>query len=792
MRRSIRKPANMPATRAKKSRNATPLSSEAYFRPLVENASDVISIQGADGVIRYISPSVEKALGYAPAEVIGRAIFEFVHPDDLATAVSAFEHRLKTPGAARAASEMRCRHRDGSWRTFQVVGNNCLDHPSIAGIVINLRDITEHKLAERALLASEARLRQITDNMLDVVSQVDLVGTHLYASPSFKKVLGYDPQAMVGTPIYDYVHPDDMAHVLTTIQTAIETRTGAFIEFRFRHSAGHYVWLETTGNFLFDATGELQGAVLAARDVTARRRRERELEAIAAVTASLRVAPARAEMIPVVLDHIQSLLQAEGVALALRDALTGDVLIEKACGQFVSATGKRIPPGEGMISRVIATGKLCVGDSHSPSPVEIDLPDHVQVLVCAPLSARTQTIGALIVGRAQPIGDAEIRLLTAIADIAANAIYRATLHEQTESRMNRLDALATINKAISSSLDLGVTLTILLDQVTLQLRVDAAAVLLLNRHTQTLQYLQGRGLQNNALARMPFGLSEDCAGRVVFERAPLVVPDLANATGAFPVRRLAGENFRAYLAIPLIAKGQVKGVLEIFHRAPLTLDAEWMDFLNTLARDAAIAIDNIELFQGLQQSNSNLMLSYDATLEGWSRALDLRDSVTEGHTQRVVGLTMRLARALQLAEEEFPNLRRGAVLHDIGKIGVPDAILRKPAALVGAEWDIMRKHPVYAYEMLSPIAFLRPALDIPYCHHEHWDGGGYPRGLRGEEIPLSARLFSIVDVWDALRSDRPYRKALPADQVREYIHASANVLFDPKLVDKFLEMVAEE
>jgi PAS domain S-box-containing protein len=190
----------------------------------------------------------------------------------------------------------------------------------------------------------------------------------------------------------------------------------------------------------------------------------------------------------------------------------------------------------------------------------------------------------------------------------------------------------------------------------------------------------------------------------------------------------------------------------------------------------------------LQRAHADLAGAYEATIEGWSNVLDLRDKETEGHTQRVTEATIRLARAMGISEDQIIHIRRGALLHDIGKMAIPDGILQKPAPLTEDEWKEMRRHPEYAYHMLFPIVYLRPALDIPYCHHERWDGTGYPRGLKGEQIPLSARIFSIIDVWDALLSNRPYRKGCSEDAVLEYIQKHSGTSFDPRLVDAFLEL----
>ena len=191
----------------------------------------------------------------------------------------------------------------------------------------------------------------------------------------------------------------------------------------------------------------------------------------------------------------------------------------------------------------------------------------------------------------------------------------------------------------------------------------------------------------------------------------------------------------------------------------------------------------------IDEAHIQLLSAYDATIEGWSRAMDLRDKETEGHTQRVTALTEKLARLAGMGAVDLLNMRRGSLLHDIGKMGVPDSILHKPDKLTDEEWVVMRQHPQHAYDMIQPIEYLRPALDIPYCHHEKWDGSGYPRGLKSEEIPLSARIFAINDVWDAVTSDRPYRLAWDKQKALDYIREQNGRHFDPYVVGLFYKMI---
>ena len=376
--------------------------------------------------------------------------------------------------------------------------------------------------------------------------------------------------------------------------------------------------------------------------------------------------------------------------------------------------------------------------------------------------------------------------------LASDITERKRAEAEIRQHLQQMTALREIDMSIAGSVDLHLTLRTILAHVTQLFDVNAAAILLLNPHTSLLEFAAGHGFRGRDIERSRLYLGEGHAGKAALERSVVHVADLrAEQDESLRTDLLNGEDFISYYAFPLIAKGQVAGVLEVFHRSLLDPGSERLDFLKTLAGQAAIALDSARLFDGLQRSNTELMLAYDATIEGWSRAMDLRDKETEGHTQRVTELTVRLSKAMGIGDEELSHIRRGALLHDIGKIGVPDGILLKPGPLTDEEWAAMKKHPTFAYEMLSPIRYLRLALDIPYCHHERWDGSGYPRGLKGEQIPLTARIFAVVDVWDALTSDRPYRPAWSRKKVLEHIQAGSGSHFDPIAVEQFLGVMGE-
>jgi response regulator RpfG family c-di-GMP phosphodiesterase len=268
--------------------------------------------------------------------------------------------------------------------------------------------------------------------------------------------------------------------------------------------------------------------------------------------------------------------------------------------------------------------------------------------------------------------------------------------------------------------------------------------------------------------------------------------------------RVRGRNaeavrllFTAYADIPSVVSAVNLGEVHRYIAKPwdpeelLAMIRQAAERYDLLAERKRLLTELQAKNRALEEANAELAEAYDSTLEGWSRALELRDQETDGHTRRVTEMTLFLARAMGMSGDELIHVRRGALLHDIGKMAIPDGILLKAGPLSEKEWSVMRHHPTYAHDLLAPIRYLWPAMDIPYCHHERWDGTGYPRGLKGEEIPLAARIFAVVDAWDALRSDRPYHRALPEAEVRSQLRALAGTQFDPKVVEAFLRVLGE-
>lgn len=364
----------------------------------------------------------------------------------------------------------------------------------------------------------------------------------------------------------------------------------------------------------------------------------------------------------------------------------------------------------------------------------------------------------------------------------------AALDAEAEQQIERLRALRAIDSAINVGLELPAVLDVVLEQAVTQLGVDAAAVLLRAPHRPGLEYSRWRGYRWEPEPGLIVGRDSGLSASTFLDNDE-TSRRMARSENSPPPELAEREGFRSYWAIPIVVRGEVQGILEVGHRSMIHPDARWTMFLHTIAGRAASVIDRASLINTLRETNHRLLTAYEETIEGWSRAMDLRDHETELHSLRVTEMSVQLGREFGLSRDELIQIRRGALLHDIGKVGIPDQILLKPGPLDDEEMAIIRKHPEHAFSILSPIEFLRKALDIPYCHHERWDGSGYPRGLKGSQIPVAARIFAVVDVWDALSTDRPYRKALPSRQVRDELSSMAGKELDPEIVEVFLKLL---
>ena len=686
------------------------------------------------------------------------------------------------------------------------------DRPARLGRAVRraLEDIqqrAERKLAGEALRLSEEKYRTLVNEVNDGFYVTDSAGVFTFTNPALARIFGFDsPEALVGRKITDFVAPELQGGLSQAYQSAMQI--GHDLEVmngQIERPDGTRAAIEIKSVYVVEA-GQIAGSRGVVRDVTERKQAEEtlrhrlaELEALHTVSTALRTAQTRDEALPILLDEMLAALETSTGIIWLYDPDRDELRAAVARGWFSQLSETPIKPGEGIAGTVFASGQAYLSTEFRSDPLS-GATTHAQIPAglsgaCVPIRSGEVAVGVLFISMPPPrqITPEQAKLLESLTEIAGASLHRMNLHEATVRQLDQLRSLHDIDLAITASMDLRITLNVLLSHVLTQLKVDAADVMLLNPRLQTLEYAAGHGFRTDALINTRLRLGAEYAGRAALERKLVHIPDLRLGEPDFlhsPFFSI--EGFVAYYGMPLIVKGQVKGVLEIFHRAPLPARPDWVNLLETLAEQAAIAIDNAQLFSDLQRSNIELALAYDATIEGWSHALDLRDKETEGHSLRVTELTLRLAKAMGTGDDELVHIRRGALLHDIGKLGVPDRILLKSEPLTDDEWAWMRKHPQLAFDMLAPIAYLKPALDIPYCHHEKWDGTGYPRGLKGEQIPLAARLFAVVDVWDALTSDRPYRKAWSKEEALDHLRAQAGKHFDPKAVELFMRVLNEK
>ncbi len=782
-----------------KQKNDALLKSEKKVRSLIDNSVDGINLLDERGWVIEWNPAQEAITGLAAEEVLGKPIWEVMHellgpeskytttPDDLRLW---FREELNKLHASSEAHRNLSRDIFRPDRRTVFVEWTLFPIRSDRGVMYGLicRDVTRRREAEEALRARHEMTQSILDAYPDMAVLLDVTGRVLAINEPFARSVGANVQEIVGVNLYNLLKPGDATKVRRQgLYEAILSGKTAERELLLNGR-----WYADTFYPILNNEGTVGRVALFSRDVTGSRQRERELEAVASISSALRAALTRDEVYPIILDQIETLLDTDGIGLVLRDPDTGEVRMEQARGVWSSLMHMRFAPEQATRGPILILKEPYLNNEIESSLHMFQTRPYtgLRATACVPLEIEGNIIGALWIGRKTEINQDDVRILSALAHTTANAIHRVSLYEQTRLYADQLALGSETGRELGETLSLSEIYARLSHSI-YRMLPNLARVLITRFDPQTQEIVYAHGLQDGrpldvtVMPRLPLKQPDECdQSRAIHDRQAFVKNDCK-----LYLKGPSSAPVQSALLVPLVIKGEALGVLQLESYTNWRFGKPEVQLLTLIGNTAAIAIQNALLFENLQQSHENLTLAYETTLEGWARALDLRDHGTQDHTHRVVDLALQLGRRLGMDDSELTNLRRGAQLHDIGKMGVPDSILLKPGPLTDEEWKVMRLHPVYAYEMLYPVPEFRKILDIPYCHHEKWDGTGYPRKLSSEDIPLPARIFSVVDVWDALCSDRPYRSAWPAEKVINYLESQSGRQFDPEVVEKFLEMV---
>jgi len=519
---------------------------------------------------------------------------------------------------------------------------------------------------------------------------------------------------------------------------------------------------------------------------------ERELENIASFSKEIRGILDPHELATKILYHLRSLFQADIVYLGQPDNVYRSMKMTFLTRNEDDIVIQYLPYEDPLLAAIFSEAKT-VTDSY-PMPEEFSssiFRAEGGSFAAAPLISIGLVRGLVGFARKINLRQSDIHLLNAVVEITGQALYAAKLVQDNQTQIQRLSTLRKLDDTILSNLDTKNLIDLLLVEFTSSLGVNGAAITIYNPDPdQENVYINYGTIEpDDNYAAESAGYANSCTGVLVIQNAKKGIHSQRTYPSHHPIQ---DPTMVGYAVSPLKNRDLQLGIVEVLSKKEILWDREQIEFFEVLTNQLAIAIDKLNMVTNLRLSNENLMLAYQQTLEGWSRAMDLRDQETENHTQRVTSLTIKLAERAGFSGYELLQIRRGALLHDIGKLGVPDEILLKEGSLTEDEWKIMRQHPEQARRLIEPILYLRPAMVIPYYHHEKWDGSGYPQQLKGEEIPIEARIFSVVDVWDALTSDRPYRQALTPDVTARYIQEQSGHHFDPQIVDLFLDLLVTE
>lgn len=756
--------------------------SQARLQALFDNAQDAFLLLNDESEIVDANRTATKILGYSQSELVKMKNADLLPADQKPSYAGRMQALLQE---GMLETETQLVKKDGTV-IFVEIRSAANIIPGIHLSVIH--DITSRKKAEEQV----RKLSRAVDQSPVAVLITDTSGILEYVNPFFSDLTGFSFNEIEGKSITDLL---DIQDSLETVFRHQVKGTSA-LERLITGKTGEAFWFSIVVSPIYIGSETISNYVVICQNINERiqamqqiKKESDRAQSMARTAARLNEELDQANILRIIREEMKAAAGIDDVILftwnenqktfTTPDPTAAHKKLTQAVFNALQTESGLIKPSQPYF--------LTRRSAWLPGLSPDDCRDEITVLK---MVRGDQLISMVVAFSETPLSEDAIALITDLSNEGAQAILNAQLFENVKKRLHQVQALNRIENTISSSTDTRLVLNTIVEEAIVLLDVDAMDVFLLDETSFTLVFAEGKGFNFGRNKQLKVRLGEGLAGKVALQRETTIIPDLRlHSMSPEDAELTSLERLISYVGVPIIAKGRLRGVIQAYNRTKFNPDQEWLDLINSLAKQAAVALENSSLFENLERSNFQLLMAYDTTIEGWSRALDLRDKETEGHTQRVTTLTLQLARLIGVDENELIHMRRGALLHDIGKMGVPDQILLKPGPLTPEEWEIMRKHPIYAYELLLPIQFLKPALDIPYCHHEKWDGSGYPRGLSGESIPIAARIFAVIDVWDALSSDRPYRSAWSEPKVLDYIEDNSGSHFDPNVVRAFKNLV---
>jgi PAS domain S-box-containing protein len=810
-------------------------ANEEKLRGIIDHTQNIYFTRTTDGVLTYISAQVRNILGYDPEEMLGNwRDYLTDHPVNQRGIELA--QKASATGIAQGPYILELKAKDGKHVWVEVRETPVVRESKPVSFVGALTDITDRKRVEENL---ERRFAELTvlqavalagsqsysiDEVIKRTTQIvsgmlypDNCGVLLFneAGNSLKVHSSYwgtifddatnelplsggivGQVATTGQPI----RTNDVAHHPAYVETTQGIQSELCVPIRVNEkiigvfnieSRKINAFAEEDERVLNTIAGTLGTAIARIRLLNTEQKRRQEAENLREATSALTSTIEVEKLFDIILESLAKLVSYTSASIEVIALEEAEIVAARGLPEHHEFLGKKYgfrPEKWG----VAIDRPIIIPDLRADASFErFEGAESIRGWMGVPMIAQGNLIGYLNLESDEVdfYTEADADVVQIFANQAATAIQNAYRFQSETKRRNEAENLQVAATAVTSSLDVEEVLQTILIALKEVTPYDSTSVFLLE--DDHVRIRAAKGLPNPALALNRLFPANNPLLREIQRSGKAVIVEDAQKDSRF--EKWAGaDNIRGWIGIPLIARGQIIGYITLDSYKAGAFNEKDAALAQTFAHQAAVAIDNAHLFTRLQETNEELSKAYDTTLEGWGKALELRDKETQGHTVRVTELTLKLAQHIGLREPELTQIRRGVQVHDIGKMGVPDHILHKKTPLTKKEWAILRQHPQYAFDLLYPIAYLRPALDIAYCHHERWDGVGYPRGLKGEEIPLAARIFAVVDVWDALTSNRSYRRAWSRKKVIKHVLDEAGNHFDPQVVERFLELIDQE